>query len=666
MIVDGPRIMLPSRADLSVIPMAGIPTVHSIEGLRIVGLGNTRWVVRSLLALSVVLSLWACEESRAPGKPGVLAPDSGSSTSPIAPSSSPIRALTPIQFNHTIRDLLGMPMDVKAWPAPPPIAARLSPTPRERSGLFGIPAQPIAPWPWSFPAEIGVDHFEGMAEGQLPSAYSIEEIQLAATHFASFVLAAPIFFTCEGWVDLPDEKRAQCAVRSIERFAQRAWRRPMTDAEQERLSAFWMHNAASGTLEEALVLTVSGILQTPQFLYRSEVGNPHSAVQDAVPLNDWEMASRLSYFLWNSMPDRTLFTAAARGELSTGADVERHARRLLDNPRARDAVVHFHHQWLGSKDVLKVSPARRVYGGLYGIPSEPPLDTTGDGLWPSILGPVRHSMDAETHLFIERTLFDGAGTFHALLTDNHGYMSDHTAPLYGDGAIILSGPEVSWNYASVAFSMGSEGSINLYPVQLPADQRAGLLTLPSVLAVGAYPVHPAPILRGKRILERMACQELGVPLPDAEAAAPPDTAEAISTNRQRTADATSPAACDACHAAINPPGFAFENYDSLGRWRTEDNGLPIDASGTFSLFGGEHFQFTNAVELVGQLAESDQIRNCYVLRWARYATGVHLDSSDPTVVSLQAAFRENDQVKELLISIVTSDLFRYRRAGGEP
>ena len=584
-----------------------------------------------VLTLALAMPMAGCESSSSGGMTQAVPADAAITPEPrtIATITAPVRALTPTQLNNTIRDLLGMPMNVKAWPVQPAIAKQLSPTPRERAGLFGSPAAPVAPWPWAFPPEVGVDHFEGMAHGQVPSPYVIEELQLAANHFASYALVSPIFFTCDGWDALPDDQRAACAWASVERFAQRAWRRPITADEETRLRAFWDSNAENGTPEEAVVLTVAGILQTPQFLYRVEQGNADEVRGDAMALNDWEMASRLSYFFWNSMPDQTLFAAAARGELSTADQIEVQARRMLENDRARDAVVHFHNQWLGTKDVLRVSPARRVYGPAYGITPEPPLDTTGDGDWPSILGPVRHSMDAETHLFIERTVFDGAGSLRALLTDNHGYMSDHTARLYGDDVRTLQGPQIRWDYGSVVLAMGSTGNINLYPVELPADQRAGLLTLPSVLAVGAYPVHPAPILRGKRVLERVACQELGVPLPGAEAAAPPDTEDAASTNRQRTADATSPATCDACHAVLNPPGFAFENYDAMGRWRTEDNGLPIDASGSFSLVGGESFEFSNGVELAGQLAESDQVRNCYALRWLRYATGVHLEDTAP-------------------------------------
>ena len=263
-------------------------------------------------------------------------------------------------------------------------------------------------------------------------------------------------------------------------------------------------------------------------------------------------------------------------------------------------------------------------------------------------------MELETNLFVERTIFDGAGTFTSLMTDNHGYVSTSTKPLYGDGVDYTGGDTVNYNDANGV-------SLTLRPATFPPEQRSGVLTLPAVLALHSHPVHPAPVLRGKFIFNKMACQQLGAPPPGAEEQAPPDSVEAESTNRQRTEEITSAPACAGCHDLINPPGFAFENYDSMGGWRTEDNGIPVDASGSFRLSGGEQFSFANGVELTTQLAASNQVRDCYSLQWARYATGVQLDPEHPVVLDLQSGFRADDDIRGLLLSIATSDLFRYRR-----
>lgn len=184
------------------------------------------------------------------------------------------------------------------------------------------------------------------------------------------------------------------------------------------------------------------------------------------------------------------------------------------------------------------------------------------------------------------------------------------------------------------------------------------MTHPSVLAVGAYAVQPAPIPRGVHVLERVACMELGTPVQGAETALPPDSLAVESTNRERTAAATTPPTCVACHRRINPPGFAFEHYDALGAWRSHDNGQPVDASGSLTLPGGETFTFDDAIDFVQQLAASDRVRDCYALHWTRYALGDLLDAATVELRSIQQGFREHDSIAELLVSIAGSELFR--------
>lgn len=584
--------------------------------------------------------------------------------STVTPPESPLLALTPTEFNNTIADLYGFPRNGDSWPDPHPIADTIAPPLGERAGLFGQAPVEIPPWPWAFPDEIGLDDFEGMSDGQIPSPYQIEEIQKAANHFAAYSLVSTIFFTCENWENLAQEEATTCGWESLLRFTQRAWRRPITDTERDRLETYWNQIRAETTLPEAIALTVSAILQSPAFVFKIEEGVSEEAGANAIPLSNWEMASRLSYFLWDSMPDAELFGAAASGSLGTTSGVATQARRMLENPKARKAVIDFHHQLLGTHEVRRVAPARRAHGELFGLPPTASFDQECDPEWPGILGPIRASMEAETNLFIERTIFDGAGSLSALLTDNHGYMSDDTAVIYGNDVIELGGPSVEHDYAMVQLSGGSKNTLTLYPVEFPATQRAGLLTLPSVLAVGSYAVHPAPILRGKRLLERMACQTFGSPPPGAEANIPADTNEAEGTNRERTEIATATPVCASCHQTLNPPGFAFENYDAFGRFREQDNGITVDASGTFTLDNGETFTFTDGVELAYQMAESNQVKDCYVEHWANYALGYPLEENQETLSDLQSLFRSDDNVIELLIALTTSDFFRYLNGQG--
>ena len=573
---------------------------------------------------------------------------------------TPPLALTPTEYNNTIADLLGFPRDGERWPPRPALADTLNPRRAASKGVF-LPPPPPPVWPWRFPSEPGAGGFEGIVQGQDPSSYQVEELHLAAMHFASFALLSPTFFACDEWAALPRAEREGCAWTSLERFAERAWRRPLYRGERVRIEAFWRANLAAGPLEEAVALTVAGILQAPAFHFRIERGD--TAGGGPTP---WELATRLSYFLWDSMPDDALFAAAAAGALSSRAGVEAQARRMLEDPKARPAVVHFHNQWLGTDDVLRIAPARRAFGPRFGI--EPELRTARDDdvEWPTIMGPVRHSLKLETELFVEQTVFDGDGTFTSLLTDHRGYLSDATAPIYGESVTRLPDrPEVTRQIEYVAASIGRKEPLTLYAAEFPPDQRAGVLTHPSVLAVGAYAVQPGPILRGVHVLERIACMELGTPVQGAETALPPDSLAVESTNRERTAAATAPATCASCHRRINPPGFAFEHYDALGAWRARDNGQPVDASGSLTLPGGETLTFTDGIDFVHRLAASERVRDCYALHWTRYALGDRIGATGPALQSIQRRFRENDSIKELLVSIAGSDLFRAGRALGD-
>ena len=599
---------------------------------------------------------------------GVLAPGSAGGQTNAAGEASPPDAaplaLTPAEYNNTIADLLGLPRDGDQWPARPALADRISPRREPSRGVFAPPPPPPV-WPWRFPTEAGSNGFEGIAQGQAPSSYQVEELHLAAMHFASFALVSPTFFACEAWTALPAAEQRTCAWTSLERFARRAYGRPLDAGEIRRLERFWRANAAAGPLDEAVALTVAGVLQTPTFHFRID---PRRAADGAVsaPLSRWELASRLSYFLWDSMPDEALFAAAETGELATRAGIEAQARRMLDDPKARPALVRFHHQWLGTDEVLLVAPARRAFGPLFGVEARLATARDDDVEWPAIMGPVRHSLKIETELFVEQTLFDGAGTFTALMTDHHGYMSEATAPIYGENAQRVEGPEVTQTIDLVVASIGRRKPLTLYPASFPPEERAGVLTLPSVLALGAYAVQPGPILRGVRVLERIACMHLGTPVQGAETALPPDTLTAESTNRERTAAATRPRTCNTCHRTINPPGFAFEHYDAIGRWRSHDNGQPVDASGSLTLAGGERITFTDGVDFARQLAASGRVRDCYVLHWTRYALGERLDTETPGLDALRAGFRADDSIKALLVSIAGSDLFRRRPGAGTP
>lgn len=571
-----------------------------------------------------------------------------------APPDPALRALTPTEYNHTVRDLFGFSDNPDDWELP---EGEAEPEEEEEDDFDEIP------WPVLFPPEVGVNGFEGLSEGQVPSAYLVEEYQRAAADLAPFAHVAPYFWTCDDTATASQAELETCAWASVERFTHRAYRRPLDETESSRLRTFFDAQVAAYGVQSAVTLTVQGVLQTPQFLYQPEFGTQGSA-DNGQPLTSWEVASRLSYFLWDSMPDAELFEAASKDKLKTDAQVRRQARRMLKDPRARQAVVRFHSQWLELEDVYGLRADRRTYEATYGAPLE---DTTGESeqdleeVWSIALVGMRRSMVKDAELFVERTVFDGGGTLGALLTDNHSYVTQYTQKVYGVGNDALTGG----TSVSESIDDGNIGyDIVWQPATLPPEQRAGLLTHPAVLAAKSHPVHPAPVLRGKFVLKRLACETMGQPPDSAAGTAPPDTLDATSTNRERLDAITSPSECSGCHNLINPAGFAFENYDSLGGYRTEDNGSPVDASGVLDLTTEEPIAFNDGVELATALSKSRQVHDCYALHWARYATGERLGLTDGLVIDLQKDFyRNNGDVQDLLVTIAASDWFR-RKAGG--
>lgn len=593
-----------------------------------------------LLALSSALS--ACKKD--PAGPALPA------------GQAPLRRLTPTEYNNTVRDLYGHRTALDWY-----TARELDDF--ELDELYEASGGPR--WPQTLPPEIPVHGFEGFREGQVASPYLVERYQAVARTFGALVTEAPHFWTCapEG---LGDAALSDCARDSVVKLASRAYRRDLSDDERAALLAFHDANVAEQGVMDGVRLTTTGVLSSPQFLY---VAEPDDGVTE-----HWALANRLSYFLYDSMPDPELFAAASQGELGTEAEVEAQVRRMLGDWRAREAVVHFHSQWLDLDGVYATRPDFETYMPIYlpELMDEREEDEQSfEELWSAALIGLRVGMVREAERFVEDTVFERDGTLGDLLTDHRGYVTEiaeydlSTADLYGvdDGDIGSGGVE------RLEFDDGNLGfEIAVRPANLPASQRSGVLTQGAVLTTLAHPVHPAPVLRGVFVLERLTCTELGQPPDDAEASAPPDSPDADATNRVRVEAATADPVCSGCHDRINPTGFAFEHYDSVGGWRDTDNGAPVDASGSLYLAGEGQLTFRDAVELGQGLAGSRLVHDCYALHWTRYAMGRELTADDQaSLTAIQDAFwASGGQVSELLVSIATSPLFRTQTpdAGG--
>lgn len=560
------------------------------------------------------------------------------------PGPAPVRRLTGTAYNNTVRDLLGFALDDE-WPA---LANRTTST----------------TWPWDFPEEPTQFGFEGMAEVQTTSPILIEAYADAAVHYSSYVDVAPAFWTCER-----SERDEACALDSIARFANRAFRRPLDEDEASRVRAGARDFIDDAGLEVGVRLSVVSILMAPQVLYRLEVAD--AGRKDVVALTDWELASRLSYLLWESMPDATLFEAAASGQLQDPEALAQQARRMLQDPRAEAMVLRFHEQWLDLDALYSSRPDMYTFGesylpGLISESSSSSLIFTEDE-WSGAMVGTRKAMRAEAALFLTETAAED-GTLAALLTASRGYASivnsDGTRPFTTASLYGAETPSGTPLHTDAFYDGKMHFTLETYAADLPAGQRAGVLTLGAVLMGRAHPVHPAPIQRGVFVLERLACETLGAPPENAAASLPADDAELDGTNRARTEGFTAAAECAGCHEQINPPGFAFEHYDTMSAWRAEDNGEAVDASGELVLSGGETIPFDGALSLAEGLAESRQVHDCYAQHWLRYAFGREVDDTEVGVSALKESFYTGGgDIEDLLVAIVMSDLFRTRRAG---
>ena len=461
---------------------------------------------------------------------------------------------------------------------------------------------------FEMPADPSSEGFDNDGEALVPSTLLIERYDENARRVAKLATEdLPTLLGCDPAGGLA------CAQQFVDEFGAKAFRRPLTETERIDLMAFYNEPPGDTDFRAGTELTLQLILQSPQFLYRLEIPAEAAELPDAgeyAPLGGFEVATRLSYFLWSSMPDDELFAAAATDALSTPDQIETQARRMLADPRAKDAFLHFHEQWFDLGRVDKVSKL--------------PEDNWDDAL--------RAAAKQETLSFVEHVIFDEQGTLGDLLTSNRTFVNDRLAAIYG----VMAPPPDTW-----------------VEVELDPTQRAGFMTQVAFLAGHGHPLNPSPVLRGVYSLKDVLCWPLGAPPPVAEAMMLPEGSP-DQTNREVYEALTAGEECQFCHEIINPVGFAFEHYDTLGRWRDTDNGQSIDASG--------HFQdstFVGAPDMMSQLAGRSDVHRCVSRKWLRFAYGGGRVLQTAGIQDeIEAAFADVDfSITELMIAIVTHPRF---------
>ncbi len=413
-----------------------------------------------------------------------------------------------------------------------------------------------------------------------------------------------------------------CLTDFIGRFGKRAFRRPLAPAELERARALVAAGRAEGgDLASGLRLLLTGMLQSASFLYLVEP-TAGAEVGKVVALDGWALASRLSYFFLNSMPDGDLFSAAEAGQLARPEEVASQASRLMGTPRFRDTLATFHQQWLETTELKAVE-------------KDPEL-------FPAWNEALRAAMLEEPRRFVDYVMTEGDGKLATLLSASYSVLSGPLHELYG--LPRPAGAASGWQ-----------------KTDLDPGQRSGLLTQAGILSALAKEDRTSFIRRGKLIRAGFLC----TPVPD-----PPPGVDSSETEVPASADARTRAAvhrdkpeCASCHALFDPLGFAFENYDAIGRYRTLENGKPIDAKTEIIATETLNGPVRDAIDMVEKLAGAEEVQRCVATQWLRFALGRE-DSPDDVrslTTALEGFQAGGGKVSELLLGLARSDSFRYQK-----
>lgn len=499
-----------------------------------------------------------------------------------------IHRLNNAEYNNTVRDLLGTTR-----------------TPSDE-----------------FPPDNSGAGFDNIASVLSLSAPHLVALQAAAELLASEALTDASQRARIVSCDLATEG-AVCAKNSLLTFAQRAWHRPVTEAELANYYATIDSEIAAGdSAEQALGTVLQAALLSPHFLFRVELdADPTSMTPRA--LNGYEVASRLSYFLWSSMPDDTLFSDAAAGALTSPDTLTREVTRMLQNQKSEALVENFAGQWLYLRKVDEVQPDSELFPG---------FDAS-----------LRSAMKRETELLFTDIVFNGA-PFDQLLTADYTYVDSRLAQHYG------LPPPGGNGFARVDLT----GNL---------ERPGGILSHGSVLTVTSHAARTSPVLRGKWVLQQLLCTDIDPPPPDVNTTLDADAnTVTASTLREQLEQHRSNAVCASCHNLMDPIGLGLENFDAIGAYRTTDAGQPIDATGTLN-----GSAFSGAADLRGLIAaQGDAVARCVVKNLYTYAMGRppstaadHYDVS--TLTALRDDLVASQSLTEVVQGIVKSTPFLQRR-----
>jgi hypothetical protein len=533
--------------------------------------------ISKIIGMGVALA--ACES--APPTAVTPAAETPLGAEPDAELPAPhLRRLTASQYRNSIADLFGQ--DIV-------LPTALEPDQRD-AGLLSIGAATTSLSPR------GVEQYED-------AAFLIAEQVLDHADLRARVIPCT--------AAAPDD--GACAAEVVTALGLRAWRRPLTALEIETLAGLITDIGASADdFDTGVLYGILAIIQAPQFLYRVELGA--EGPDGTRALDDYELATRLSYLLWNTTPDDTLLLAAESGELSTDEGLMAHAQRMLASDRTHVGVRTFFTEAL-ALDLLD--------------------DATKDPLLfvqasPDLLPDAREQSLRD----IESLVLVDDGDYRTLFTNTHTWVSPRLAALYGVPAPDLDG----WGLVELD----------------SADGRRGLLGQASFLLLNAHTVSTSATLRGKYVRERLLCQIIPPPPPDVDATIPESDADSP-TLRERVAVHLTEPTCAGCHLLMDPIGLGFENFDAIGRWRDTENGATIDPSGEL-----DGTSFANPWALSGVVSNHPMLGPCLARTMYTYALGHALTDGESDVADWlgEALAADDHSVQSLMLRIIASPAFR--------
>ncbi|XYI01887.1 DUF1592 domain-containing protein [Sorangium sp. So ce1128] len=503
----------------------------------------------------------------------------------VHPGRAPLRRLTRFEYNKTVRDLFGDTTD-PAFSLPS----------EDVGNGFGNDADTLSV------SSLLAEQLSTVAEGVAQRATATQEALAKLAPCASNVSA---------------ESEEACARTIVERIAPLAYRRPLAAGEADELLALYSVGRTDATFNVGIATVIEALLQSPDFLYRIEWGTSDPEHPELRRPTGDEMATRLSYLFWGTMPDDELRSAAQAGALSTKEGVRAQAERMLEDPRARTTIRFF-------------------FDNLLPISNLADLERNAEE-FPTFSRSIGALMREETQRFLEHEIFEGTGTWASILTAPYTFMNGPLAAFYGVSGVT-----------------GDE----FQEVQLDTTQRLGLLTQGGVMAGTTPSNHTNPVLRGSFVLQKLMC--MTIPLPTGDILERVKTPDPYSgkTARERFSKHSQDKVCQGCHKILDPVGFTFENYDAVGLFRTTENDVVIDASGSLPNMQGT---VSGPTELVKKLAETEEVHGCFATRWAEYGYGLTLRAEDTcTKHAITTAFEASGyNVKQLLIELTQTDAFNY-------